>query len=326
VALRWALSACAFSWLLFLPGIGCASDTSQETGRVSGVVIDASGAVVAGAQVSLVQSDEGPLQAVTSGTQGEFAFAAVPAGLYRVKVEAAGFTPFITKDFAITAQQVYVVSEISLSVSAVSADVTVRPTEAIAAEQIKAQMKQRLFGGFPNFYVSYVPDAAPLTSRQKLSLAAHDTFDWVSLQGVCIRAAIEQATNAHAGYGQGAAGYGKRWAAMFADSVSRDFLSHYVFASALHQDPRYFYQGTGTRKARLYHALSSAVVARNDSGKPMPNYASLFGDVSSAALSNTYYPRADRSAKWVFINTAIGVAGRAGQAVMREFLTRRPPP
>jgi hypothetical protein len=307
-----------------LPAIEDASDGVRETGRVSGIVLDASGAAVAGAQVSLLHNEGRLLQTLTSGAQGEFAFEAVPSGFWRVKAAAAGFTPFETPDFAITAQQVYVVPDISLSISPVTADVTVRPTEVIAAEQIKAAREQRLFGGFPNFYVSYVPDAAPLTPRQKLSLAAWDTFDWSSLQGAAIRAGLEQATNAHAGYGQGMSGYGKRWAAVMAGQVSRDLLSHYVFASALHQDPRYFHKGTGTRRARFLYALGSVVIARSDSGKPMPNYAYLLGDMSSAALANAWYPRADRSVRGIFVNAAIGMAGRAAQAVMRELVEKRP--
>jgi len=140
--------------------------------------------------------------------------------------------------------------------------------------------------------------------------------------GVSITAGIEQANNTYAGYGQGAAGYGKRWAARFGDGRSSDFLSHAVFPSLFHQDPRYFYQGTGSKKSRLYHALSYAFVARSDSGHLMPNYSYFLGDMCSGALSNAYYPHADRGANLVFTNAAIGLAGRAGSTVLREFLSR----
>jgi hypothetical protein len=315
---RWALL------LLFLPVVAEAADSVQDAGSVSGIVTDASGAAIAGAQVSLVLSDGETLHRVTSSAHGEYSFTGVPAGSYCVRVEAIGFTANTTGEFTLASQQPYVVPAIALSIAAVTAEVTVRPTEIIAAEQIRAARAQRLFGGLPNFYVSYVPDAAPLTPKQKLSLAVWDTFDWASLQGAAVRAGIEQATNAHPGYGQGLAGYGKRWGAVMAGQVSRDLLSHYVFASVLHQDPRYFYKGTGTRKARLFHALSSVVIARSDSGRPMPNYAYLLGDMSSAALANAWYPRADRSVSGVFTNAAIGLAGRAAQAVMREFVVKRP--
>ena len=47
----------------------------------------------------------------------------------------------------------------------------------MAQEQIKEQEKQRVLGIFPNFYVSYVPNAAPLTSKQKFELAWKTTVD-----------------------------------------------------------------------------------------------------------------------------------------------------
>ncbi len=55
----------------------------------------------------------------------------------------------------------------------------------------------------------------------------------------------------------------------------------------------------------------------------MPNYSYLLGDLTAGALSNLYYPRADRGAGLVLTNFAIGVAGRAGEGVMREFVTKR---
>jgi hypothetical protein len=295
----------------------------QGAANVGGTVRDVSGAVVPNAQVSLGMKDGSRLQTVKSDANGQFTFTKVPPGSYQVMVEATGFALFTSKEFTIGAQPIYVVQEISLSVAGSAASIVVRPTEVIAAQQIKAQEQQRFFGVIPNFYVSYVPDAAPLTSQQKLSLAAHDTFDWTSFLGVSVGAGIQQATNAHSGYGQGAAGYGKRWGALFADGRSSDLLSHYVFASLLHQDPRYFYQGTGTKKSRFYHAVSFAFVARNDSGQTMPNYSYLLGDLGSAALSNAYYPPADRGASLVFTTAALGIAGRVEEGLFQEFISDR---
>ena len=210
-----------------------------------------------------------------------------------------------------------------LAVEGFSTSVVVRATEAIAEEQIKAQEQQRWLGIVPNFYVSYVPDAAPLTSRQKFTLAAHETFDWTAFVGASVAAAIDQSTAAHPGFGDGASGYAKRWAASFADNRTGDLLSHYVFASVFRQDPRYFYQGTGTTKSRLIHALGSAFLARSDRGTTMPNYAQIFGNIGAAALSNVYYPHSERGASLMVSNLAISLASRAAKAVTQEFLGKR---
>jgi len=124
------------------------------------------------------------------------------------------------------------VPRISLSIAAANVEVTVHPTEFIAAAQMKAAEQQRLMGIIPNFYTSYPYDTAPLTTKQKFLFAARGTFDPVAMIGVGFGAGIEQATNAFPGYGQGAAGYGKRYAAKFADGRSSDFLTHAIFPLA----------------------------------------------------------------------------------------------
>jgi hypothetical protein len=263
------------------------------------------------------------LRTLISGGNGEFAFTKLPAGSYLIIVNVKGFAPFTSAEFAVTAQQSYEVPKISLSVAMADTEVTVRPTDVIAAEQIKAEEKQRFIGVIPNFYISYVHDPAPMTTKQKFSLASHDTFDPVSLIGVGLAAGIEQANNTYAGYGEGAAGYGKRFAAKFGDGRTSDFLSHAVFPSLFHQDQRYFYQGTGSVKSRMLHAASFAIITRSDSGKPMPNYSYFLGDIGSGALSNLYYPHADRGIGLVFTNAAIGIAGKAGGTIIREFFSKR---
>lgn len=297
--------------------------TAEGSASVSGVVLDASGATVAGAEVTLSDRTGIARRMVKSGANGEFSFTTLAAGSYLVTVQANGFGSFISEEFSITEQQVYEVRNILLRVATAKSEVTVRPTEVIAAEQIKAEEKQRVLGLVPNFYISYVPDAAPLTAKQKYSLAAHDSLDWTSFVGISASAGIEQANNSFKGYGQGAGGYAKRWVAKFADGRSSDFLSHAVFPSIFHQDPRYFYQGTGSNKSRLFHAMGSAFVARGDGGNLMPNYSYLLGDICSGALSNAYYPAANRGPGLVFTNAAVGLAGRAGAAVLQEFFSKR---
>lgn len=43
----------------------------------------------------------------------------------------------------------------------------------------------------------------------------------------------------------------------------------------LHQDPRYFYQGTGTTKSRILQAISGPFVCRGDNGGLQPNSVQL---------------------------------------------------
>ena len=257
-----------------------------------------------------------------SGANGEFNFVEILPGSYIVMISANNFAVFTSAAFVVEARQAYEVPDISLSLAATNMEVIVHPTEWVAAEQIRGEEKQRLAGVLPNFYTSYVQDAAPLTWKQKFSLATRGTFDPVAIIGVGFAAGVEQANNTFPGYGQGAAGYGKRFAAKFADGRSSDYFTHAIFPSLLHQDPRYFYQGTGSIKSRVMHAIGSAFFTRGDNGRTEPNYSYVLGDMCSGALSNLYYPAANRGAHLVFSNAAIGLAGRVGGNLLREFLPK----
>ena len=96
-----------------------------------------------------------------------------------------------------------------------------------------------------------------------------------------------------------------------------------ILPSLLHQDPRYFYQGTGTTKSRVLHALSSPFVCKGDNGKWQPNYSTMGGDLASAAISNAYYPPSNRGAGLVFGNFLIGTGQRAAADLAQEFILRR---
>ncbi|HEY2118185.1 MAG TPA: carboxypeptidase-like regulatory domain-containing protein [Candidatus Acidoferrum sp.] len=294
----------------------------EESSSVAGTVLDVSGAGVPGAEVSLTHEDGTELRTVVSEAGGEFNFTKIPPGPYLVVINAQGFAPFTSAEFVVSGQQTYEMPDVLLSVATASMEVMVRPTDLIAAEQIRAAEKQRLVGIIPNFYTSYIYDAAPLTWKQKFSLATRGTFDPVSMVGVGFAAGLEQANNSYAGYGQGAAGYSKRFAAKFADGRTSDFLTHAVFPTLFHQDPRYYYQGTGSFKSRLVHAVGSAFVTRSDSGRTEPNYSFVLGDMCSAALSNLYYPPANRGVSLVFNRAAVGLAGRVGGNIIREFLPK----
>jgi hypothetical protein len=291
--------------------------------QVSGSVFDSTGAIVPGAQVTLLNETGAPVRSTSVDARGGFLLARLPAGRYMLRVTCNGFAPYASSVFDLSGEQTYVLPDISLSIASTNTEITVLPTEVIAEAQIKAQEQQRVFGVFPNFYTSFEPHPVPMTTKQKFQLATRDTLDWTSFIGVTVSAGVEQANNSYAGYGQGAAGYGKRWAARFGDGRISDYFDHAIYASLFHQDPRYFYQGTGTTKSRVYHAIASAFVARSDSGNMMPNYSYLLGAMTSGALSNLYYPHADRGWDLVFTNAAIGIGGRAAGAVARELLGRK---
>ncbi len=132
---------------------------------------------------------------------------------------------------------------------------TVRPIDVVAAQQIKAQEKQRIVGIVPNFYTSYIYYAAPLTSKQKYSLVSHDVFDPLQFAGAGVTAGIEQARNRFPAYGKGFQGYGRRYAAAFGDVVTRDYLSYSGYFPRSSIKTPLLLSGLGIHRLRLLHAL-----------------------------------------------------------------------
>ena len=198
------------------------------------------------------------------------------------------------------------------------------PRAEVAEEQIKEQEKQRVLGLIPNFFVSYVPSAAPLTSKQKFELAWRSTIDPVTLVLTGVIAGGQQANNTFSGYGQGAQGYGKRYGANYADLVTHTFIGSAILPSLLKQDPRYFVKGTGSVRSRILYAIANSVICKGDNGRWQANYSDILGSLAAGGISNLYYPPQDRSgAALTFENAAIGIGTTAVANLLQEFLIRK---
>ncbi len=89
-----------------------------------------------------------------------------------------------------------------------------------------------------------------------------------------------------------------------------------------HQDPRYFYKGTGTIRSRALYAIKSAFICRGDNGKPEFDFSHIGGDFAAAGLSNLYYPEPNEGATLIFTNGLIEIGGMAGTNLIREFVLR----
>jgi hypothetical protein len=299
----------------------------QPLGYVSGTIFDQSGAVSAGAEVRLTEEGQASSREIKSGSNGQFLFANVAPGSFRLVVAAPGFT---TREYyaALSPGETYLVPPIILAVATAVTAVHVQDsplTQAQVADmQIKDQEKQRVLGIFPNFYVSYDPDALPLNSKQKFRLAWKTTRDPFTLVGVAALAGVEQATNTFEGYGQGAQGYFKRMGASYTDAITATFIGSAILPSLLKQDPRYFYRGTGSTRSRLLYALASPVICKGDNMRWQPNYSNVAGSFASAGISYLYYPQSDRNGAGLVIqNSLIRLGEIAFESVLQEFLIRR---
>lgn len=294
----------------------------DRAGTISGTILDETGAPIEGAQIKLAREGQ-PDQDELSDLYGEFSFSNVIAGPFELRMMFGGFKTQ-TYSGTLRAGENYAVSPITLAVAATSTSmsVSISSTE-IAEAELKDQENQRVVGALPNFYVTYDSAAPPLTAKQKFKLAWKATTDPVNFLVIGGTAGMEQATNSFPGYGQGAEGYAKRFAAAYADSVTGTFLGGAILPSIFRQDPRYFYKGTGTARSRIVYAFTRAVVCKNDKGHWQANYSAIVGGFASGGISNLYYPSERNRTVSTIENTLVGIASSAVTNVLQEFVFRK---
>jgi len=298
---------------------------NQQPGSISGTVIDANGAEVPGALVALENLDTRVQRTSTTDGTGSFKFDAVEPGRISLTITSTGFAPWISTELALQPGQIYEVPQIALQVASAMTEIAVTFTQHdIAEEQMTFAEKQRVLGIFPNFYASYVWDAAPLSSGQKFRLAWRTLIDPVTIAIPAVIAGVEQSEDAFNGYGQGAQGYAKRFGASYTDTVVSTMIVDAILPSVLHQDPRYFYKGKGSIRSRALYAISTVFICKSDNGHWQPNYSNVLGSLASAGISNAYYPSTDRNGIHLTIdNWLVGMASGAAGSLFQEFLVKK---
>ena len=133
-------------------------------------------------------------------------------------------------------------------------------------------------------------------------------------------AGVQQARDNPDEWRQGAKGYGKRLGAGFADATTGSLITNAILPSLLHQDPRYFYQGTGTKWSRARHAMLAPFVCKGDNGATQPNYSQWGGSLIGYSISSAYYPSSSRTAGHVFETFGIDMGLHVVGSLAQEFI------
>jgi hypothetical protein len=313
-------------WLLVPSAYAQPTGVVVAKAGILGTVVDTGDDPIPNATVSLVAPSVDHRTAVTKD-DGSFVFHDVTPGIaYQIAVSAEGFEEW---DSPVTVAPGHdkTLADIKLRILAVQRAVTVNySSKEVAAQQLKTEEHQRVLGFIPNIYVVYDPHPEPLSTSMKFHLAykglTHPTF--FAFEGLW--AGVEQAADHH-DYRQGARGYGERFGANLASGVSEGLFANAILPSLLHQDPRYFYRGSGTKGSRAWHAVLAPFVCTGDNGKMQPNYSQWGGSLISASLANTYYPSSNRGAGLVFTNfgTSMGlhvVFGLAQEFILSKFTSK----
>jgi hypothetical protein len=289
---------------------------------VTGTIVDDVSTPVSGALVKLTRDDATPLSEAVTGNDGVFSLTGQPGPL-RLTVSAPGFAER-TLSVRVEAGESSTLPPIRLTIAAgVETVDVVQTVEEVAQLQIEAQEQQRVLGVFPNVYVTYVPNAAPLNTRQKFELTWKARLDPVQFATVAVVAGVQQVRKDFPEFGEGLEGYAKRYAAAYATGTTQVLLTNVAFPALFRQDPRYFYNGTGSVPSRIGYALATTVIRKGDNGHWQPNFSGILGSLTSGWLSNYYYPDDRRALNLALQNTAIGLISNGISRLAQEFLLAR---
>ena len=295
---------------------------SAKTGRVLGMVVDSTDDPIPGATVVL-QAPNAESQKALSKDDGSFAFQYVAPGIaHQISITAEGFADW-NSSVEVEPGQDKTLPEVKLRILAVQRAVTVSySSKEVAAQQLKVEEQQRVLGFIPNMYVVYEPHPEPLTTGMKFHMAYKDLSHPVFFARTAAWAGVEQAAGLR-NYPRNARGYGDRLGTGLADGVTEGLIGNAILPSLLHQDPRYFYQGSGTKKSRALHAMLAAFICKGDNGAWQPNYSTWGGGLISSSVSLAYYPSSDRNARHVFGNFGIGMGLHVAGGLAQEFILGR---
>lgn len=161
---------------------------------------------------------------------------------------------------------------------------------------------------------------AAMTPSEKWYLAWKETIDPFNIATASLTAAFSQRGDQTPQYGEGWPNYGRRFGAAIGDFGTQNLFSAGLFAVLLHQDPRYFRKGPGSRiLPRVWYSVTRVVVCRDDSARPVLNTSNLFGTALGIAASNVYYPASSRNGTVMAGRVETSLFGGVLGNLMSEF-------
>ncbi len=158
----------------------------------------------------------------------------------------------------------------------------------------------------------------PITAKYKLTIAAKDSFDTPNYVIGGLFAGFGQLSNSHPSFGQGMAGFGRRYGTSYADQVIGNMLTEGFMPVAMHEDPRYFRKVRGNVWMRLGYSLTRTLVTKTDSGRSSVNFAELVGNGIGSSIANAYYPD-ERGFGDTMSRMATQIATDSLSNVLKEF-------
>jgi len=159
----------------------------------------------------------------------------------------------------------------------------------------------------------------PLTQSERARRYAKSLFSVEAIGRAAAGAGLQQWTNTPREWGQGAEGYGRRFASAFGENVVRQTIT-YGLSSALDEDNRYFQSERSGFGSRTMYAVESTFLARRSDGTRKVSWSRITGLVATAFISRAWQPPSERGPSHAAGSLATNVGTEIGFNVVREFL------
>ena len=149
------------------------------------------------------------------------------------------------------------------------------------------QQTKRVLGIIPNFSsVSAGTKLPPQTPKEKLVLAARNSFDYSSFLVAGVWAGFAMDGKSYPEFGQGVAGYGQYYWHTLADTATENFFVGGLGPIVFKQDSRFYTLGHGGFRKRSWYAVTRVLVSRKDNGDSTFNFSEIVGSGAAVADFN----------------------------------------
>ncbi len=159
----------------------------------------------------------------------------------------------------------------------------------------------------------------PQTQKERLHYYFKHMFSFESVVRSAAGSGINQALDIPHEWGQGAEGYGRRFASSYGNHIVQATVM-YGTSAVLHEDNRYFRSGLTGTGPRLKYALRSSFMARHDDGSMHFSISRIGSYAAAAAISRAWQPPSTIGPLHAVDSYAIAVGVEVGFNVAREFV------
>ena len=179
------------------------------------------------------------------------------------------------------------------------------------------------FIGYATSGSIFFPDIAtspfPLSAGGKFKVFVNQAISPAYILASALSAAKNQATNSPGSTGQGWDAYGTRYGYSIARASSQAFFGNFVFASILHEDPRFFPESHPSFVRAVKYSVKRLFVTRSDNGNNVFNASGFLGPLAAEALSNAYYPVHEQTGARTMERYGSDIAWRLAGNMFKEY-------